>query len=333
MIDIYKIKYRVIVLGEDGTQYNIKNFVQNLGWEENENEISVRSSFTVRNDNTSRGYLSSIIKPGCLVSIFATDGTSYDNEVARGYVETWNPVLQNSADNLKCTCYDELYKLQKSQDNLYFPAGTGTQSAIAGILDSWQVPQGKYQGPNVAHGKQKYNNQYLSDIILELLDDGVKKGGEKCIIRAANGYTSIIPRGSNKEVYVFGAENTQMVSLSMSTAEMVTRVKVIGQADDDGHSSVEAMVNGKTQYGVRQKIYLRGADESLDDAKSAAQSILTDDGNIETQLTVQSPDVPFVRKGDRVYLMAGMAVGYYYVKGIRHDADVYSMTMDLEVAG
>lgn len=120
MIDLSKIKYRVVVMDEKGAQYNIRDFIQNLGWEENENELSVRSSFTAKNDKTSQGYLSGIIKPGCLIGIFATDGGSLDEEVARGYVETWNPIEKNSGYSLKCTNYDELYKLQKSQDNRFF---------------------------------------------------------------------------------------------------------------------------------------------------------------------------------------------------------------------
>lgn len=48
MIDLSKIKYRVVVMDEKGAQYNIRDFIQNLGWEENENELSVRSSFTAK---------------------------------------------------------------------------------------------------------------------------------------------------------------------------------------------------------------------------------------------------------------------------------------------
>lgn len=332
MIDLSKIKYRVVVMDESGKQYNIKDYIQNLGWEENENEISVRSSFTARNDKTSKGYLSSIIKPGCLVGIFATDGGSLDEEVARGYVETWNPIEKNSGNNLKCTCYDELYKLQKSQDNRYYPSGTGTQSALQGIFDDWEIPQGEYEGPNTAHGKMVHNNKYLSDIILELLDDADKRGEEKCMIRATKGYTSVIPRGSNKTVYVFKTDNTQSFSQSVSTANLITRVKVVWQADDDGKRSVDATLNGDTKYGIRQRIYTRGSDESLSDANSAAQEILDGEGKIEKKMTVQSPDVPFIRKGDLVYIMSGSVSNYYYVKSIQHDADVYSMTMELEYA-
>ena len=332
MIDLSKIKYRVVVMDEAGNQYNIKDYIQNLGWEENETEISVRSSFTARNDKTSKGYLSSIIKPGCLVGIFATDGGSLDEEVARGYVENWNPVEKNSGNNLKCTCYDELYKLQKSQDNRYYPSGTGTKSALQGIFDDWEIPQGDSNGPNASHGKTVCNNKYLSDILLEFLDDAVKRGEEKCMIKAAKGYTSVVPWGSNETVYVFRVDNTQSFSQTISTANLITRVKVVGQADDDGKRSVDATLNGETKYGIRQRIYTRGSDETLSDANSAAQEILDGEGKIEKEMTVQSPDVPFIRKGDLVYIISGSVSDYYYVKSIQHNADAYSMTMELEYA-
>jgi hypothetical protein len=320
MIDLAKIKYRLVVMDENKNQYNIKEYVENLGWEENDGELAVRLSFVAKNDKTSKGYLSKIIKPGCLVGIFANDGASKGEEVARGYVETWNPVEKNGGHTLKCVCYDELYKLQKSQDNRYFPSGTGTKSAIEGILDDWEIPQGTYQGPNASHGKTKANNKYLSDIIIDLLDEG------QCFVQARKGLTSVIPRGTNKTVYVFRTDNTQMFSQSISTADMITRVKVVGQADDDGRTSVEATVNGETKYGIRQRIYTRGKDESLADAKSAA------DGKIKKEIKVQSPDVPFVRKGDLVYVISELARSYYYVKGVQHTADTYSMAMDLELA-
>lgn len=332
MIDLSKIRYRVVVMDESGNQYTVTDYIQNLGWEENKNEISVRSSFTARNDQTSKGYLSGIIKPGCLIGIFASDGGSLDEEVARGYAEKWNPVEKNSGNNLKCTCYDELYKLQKSQDNRYYPSGTGTKSALQSIFDDWEIPLGDYEGPNASHGKTVHNNKYLSDSILELLDDAVKKGEKKCIVRASKGYTSVIQRGSNKTVYVFEVDNTQSFSQSISTENLITRVKVVGQADADGKRSVKATLNGLTQYGIRQRIYTRGSDETLSDAKTAAQEILDGEGKIEKEMVVQSPDVPFIRKGDLVYIMSSFVSDYYYVTSIQHDADTRSMTMEIELA-
>ena len=112
-------------------------------------------------------------------------------------------------------------------------------------------PQGSYQGPNASHGKTVENNKYLSDIIINLLDDAAKKGEEQCFVQARKGKTSVIPRGSNKTVYVFRTDNTQMFSQSISTADMITRVKVVGKADDDGRTSVEAV-----SYTHLEHIYL-----------------------------------------------------------------------------
>ena len=245
-------------------------------------------------------------------------------------MEEWNSVEESSQNDLKCTCYDELYKLQKSQDNRYYPSGTGTKSAIEEIFNDWEILQGDYKGPNASHGKTVCNNKYLSDIILEFLDDAVKKGEKKCMIQAAKGYTSVIPWGSNKTVYVFCVENTQSFSKNISTENLITRVKVVGQADKQGKHSVEATLNGAVQYGIRQRIYTRGKEETLSDANLAAQKILEDEGKIEKKMAVQAPDVPFIRKGDLVYIISSITSSYYYVKSIQHNAESYNMSMDLE---
>lgn len=252
--------------------------------------------------------------------------------MARGTVQEWNPQEQSSSNTLKCVAYDSLYDLQRSQDNKFYSAGTGTKSIMTGAFDEWGIPTKGYSGPNVSHEKMKYSSSYVSDMLLDVLDDAYKKGGGKFIIRAAEGYVDVVERGTNTDVYVFRVDNTKSISQSISTASLVTRVKVLGQADDDGNSPVEATVDGLTKYGIRQRIYTRGKDESLDEAKTAAQKIIDEDGVIDEEITVQAPDVPFIRKGDLVYVMIGSAQNYYYVVGIRHDCDNYSMTMNLELA-
>lgn len=331
MIDISKIKYRLVVMTESKKQYNIKEFVEDLGWEENDGELATRISFTAKNEKTSAGLISSLAKPGCLVGVFATDGST-DEEVARGYVTDWKPLLSGSKDKVDITCYDELYNLEESQDLIYYSSGIGTKSAITQIFDNWQIPTEKYDGPDVTHGKLAYKTESLADVLLDILDDAKKKGGGDAFIRAAKGKVSVLQWGSNKTVYHFEVDNTKQVSHKMSTAGMITRVKVIGQEDDDGRSSVEAVVNGQTKFGIRQKIYVRGKDDSVSDAQSAAQDIINDKGQVDEEITVQSPDIPFVRKGDLVHITAGTLNDYYFVKGVRHDADSMSMTMDLKKA-
>lgn len=331
MLEFTKFSYRLVFITEDKKQYNITDYAENLGWEEPEKELSVRITFTIKNDKTSKGKLSSLIKPGCLVGIFADYGTKKD-EVARGYVIDWKPSVSSSKDTLDIKCYDDLYNLQESQDNIFFSSGISTKSAISQIFDKWEIILESYKGPDVSHGQLVYRTESLADVVLKILDDAKKKGGDECVIRSSKGKVSIIPVGSNTTVYHFAEDNSILTSHKLSTAGMITRVIVIGEENDDGRRPLEATLNGQTKYGIRQKIYTRGSDESVDDAKNAAKDILDEKGSVQQEIKVKSPDVPYVRKGDVVHVAIGTTSGYYFVKGIQHDADSGNMTMDLKKA-
>jgi len=328
MLDLSNVSYRVVLVPESGSQLNITKTVESLGWEENERELAMRINITLKNQKYNDQYISSIAKPNCMIGIFAECGSTND-EVGRGTIVNWETATSVAKDEFTLTCYDNLFNLQKSQDYVYHSAGVGTKTVIMGIFDDWSVPVETYEGPNETHAKLVYKSETLSDIILDVLDDAVKKGAEKCIVRSSKGKVSVLPKGSNKIVYHFGEDNSVLTKNKLSTADLITRVKVIGQEDDDGKSSVEALIDGKTEYGIRQKIYVRDKDDSIDAAKKSAQEIIDEKGDAEETRTVQSPDVPFVRKGDLVHVTAGTLDGYYYVDGIQHDADTGKMTMNL----
>ena len=164
MLELGKTQYRLIFMDESGKEYNITDYVGDLGWEELEKEMACRISFNVLNDNTSKGKLSSLLKSGCLCAIFATMGTKKD-EVARGYLVDWTTTLSNSDDTLAGKCYDSLYNLQESSDNLYFTDGTGTKTIITTIFNNWGITDFDYQGPDVQHSKLAYKSENLSTML------------------------------------------------------------------------------------------------------------------------------------------------------------------------
>jgi hypothetical protein len=101
---------------------------------------------------------------------------------------------------------------------------------------------------------------------------------------------------------------------------MVTKVVILGKADDNDRRPVEATLTGKTsEYGTLQKIINRNENTSLADAKKEGNSILKEDGEPKWERRVEGPDIPWIRKGDKVYVSAGSLVGYYIVKGIERD--------------
>ncbi len=291
----------------------------------------MRTAVALHNITYEGKKLSSIAQPGCIVVIIADWGTGSD-EVARGTIVEWEPgEIGNTATLFDIMAYDELFNLQQSQDNRYYTAGTGTKSAIMGIFNDWGVPVEKYEGPDVAHAKTPFKNEYLSNILIQLLDDAAKKGAPKCIIRATKGKVSVLPKGSNKTIYHFDEDtNAVLVRDKISTVDLVTRVKVVGKEDSEGRQPVEAVLDGQTQYGIRQKIYNRSEDDTLATAKSAAQEMLDEQGKPARTIVLEAPDVPMIRKGDKIHVKAGTLNGYYIIKAIRHDVGSRTMTMELE---
>lgn len=332
MIDIAKVTYKVYAILADGRQLNITGALTACAWNEGEGEISTRLSATVANVDFEGKPLSSTIVPNTVIVIMAAAG-GVEKEVARGFVTEWGPTRSSGGNNFSLTGYDELFNLQQSQDDRYIPAGTGTKSAITAVFNDWGIPVGEYKGPDAVHAKTVYKAQYLSDIILSLLDDAEKHGSEHYIVRASGGKASVLPIGSNEDVYHFSDDsNTTTTSDKISTSALVTRVKVMGLADDDGKASPEAIVDGKTEYGIRQRIYNRSADDTLETAKAAAQAIIDEQGEPERTSTIIAPDVPFVRKGDKVHLGTSTLNGYFIVKSADHNITNRSMTLKVTPA-
>ena len=228
MIDVSKVAYNVYAVLQDGTRLNVTPAVTDLGWEEGESELSSRFSFTVANVDYNGSPLSSTIKPNTAIVVTASAGGD-EQEVASGKVIEWNPQDGATMKDFSVVCYDDLYNLQKSQDDRYIKAGTGTKSALNAIFSDWGIPAGEYKGPDKPHAKTLFKAEYLGDIITELLDDAEKHGADNYVIRMTSGKVDVLPINANETVYHFDEDDNLTTSGDkISTADLVTRVKVIG---------------------------------------------------------------------------------------------------------
>lgn len=332
MIDIASLKYNIYAVLKSGKRLNITGAVTSAGWSEAEGEISKRISLTIANTASGGALLSSIIVPNTLI-LYTAGIAGMELEVARGFVAEWGPTRSSGGKSLSLSGYDEMYNLQQSQDDRYLPAGTGTKSAITAVFNDWGIPVGEYKGPNAVHAKTLFKAQYLSDIILSLLDDAEKHGSDRYVIGSEAGKAFVRPLGYNKDIYHFSeANNTTTVSDKINTSALVTRVKVMGLENKEGKSAPEAIVDGLTEYGIRQRIYNRSADDSLGTAKAAAQAIIDDQGKPDRSSTIVSPDVPFVHKGHKIHVGTSLLNGYFLVKSVNHNVSGKTMTLSVKPA-
>ncbi|MBR0282026.1 MAG: hypothetical protein IJQ81_10620 [Oscillibacter sp.] len=330
-LDMAKLSYHIYLLRETGETLDITEIVTNAGWEENKGELASRMSLTVANVPYGGSYMSGVAKPNCYLLVYAeTGGASV--EVARCKITDWETVRTADSDALSLSGYDELYDLQKSQDCRFVKDGASTKDELTALFNEWGVPMGEYDGPTAACAKTPYKNEYLSDIILDLLDNAHKHGDPDCRVRASKGKVDVIQRGGNSTVYCFEeGRNLASAQMKISTADMITVVKVMSSDEnDDGKRAVESVVEGKTEYGRRQKILIRDADDDLATATASANRILKDEGEPEKTLRVKTPDVPFVRKHDKIQISSRAYTGAALVLSVQHDIDNRSMTMELE---
>ncbi len=327
--DLTKITYQVVAVLSDGTKLNLETVAENIAWEENESEIAVRLNLKLRDVLvTASNYLATMI-PLCTVIYLYADWSGTQEEIFRGTVWEWEHP-QIHGEPITLTCYDMLYPITKSQDNKYFAAGTSTKSIISGIAKAWSIPIGTYSAQDLKHKKTLYKNKTVSAMITETLATAKDLGGAASLIRARKGVMDVIERGSNTDVYgLYADQNIVTPSDKYSMTDLVTRVVVVGKDDSKGRPKVEATLNGKTEYGILQTISSKGS-SSLSDAKNAAKKILDEKGKPKRTTTLNVVEFPAIRKSDKVYVETDAMKGYFFVKGISHNATSAVMQMEVE---
>lgn len=329
MIDAAKLRYDVAVTAPDGEVYHLADVIHELSWEDNAGELAQRLRVTLHNTRLQDGrWLHQLVPLGTQARLLATWGEGWQ-EILRGTV--FAREVNSEASSVELTIYDPLIYLAKSRDDRYYGPGWNAADIIRDIANAWQIPLAPLSGPNVVLPRQVWRSRTLADMLLDVLDQVRKRGGGRWLIRAAGGRMEVVRAGSNAVVYHFSVHENVVAATDLRTMErLVTRVKVVGAEDAEGRRPVEAIVDGRTEFGILQDVIYREQYDSLEAARQAAQEILAERGKPENPRTVTVPDVPMVRKGDKVHIVAGLMNGYYLVAGVSHTPKLGTMTLEVE---
>ncbi len=323
-ISLGNAAYYSFIVGDDGKQIELTDYIDSLSWSELQGQLSMKATFSARNEKTAEGYVSDICKPGAFFVVVAKTSKGM-MEVFRGNIEVWNTNLTNDDDTVKITAYDELYPTQKSQDNLVVKANTKPYKAIKKVFKTWKLTMGTYDGPSVKLPKLIFQARSVADIINTILNEAYLKGDERCFMRAHDGKIDIIHYYDNYDIYFFNGDNCTQVDEKQSTENLVTRIKIM----DKNGTKKKATIDGYTEYGIRQQIMQMQEGVSLKDTKVKAEMEMDEKGQIDKSITINCPDIPFMRRGDVVYTDIGASTGYFDVLGVTHNASSYSMTLNL----
>lgn len=323
--------YTCKIYTQGGTVHDVTGAVMSLKLSEGANEIAQKAAVEIVNILVNGVWFLNQVDLGDQLLVFASDNEHGNQEIFRGTIWEWD--YKSSKDKiLKLTAYDHLIYTQNSKDNRFYKAGKSTKSIVSDVAEDWGIPI-SYNYSSITHEKVLIKNKTISDIFIDLLDEAKKKsGGEKYIIRSEKGTMQIMQRGSNTQIYQFFAkENTISTSHKKSLDGVVTRVVITGKEGSDTHAPVEATVDGDTSLGVLQEIITRDADTTLGDAKKEAEGILAEKGKPTETFSFNAPDVPWLRKGDKVYVEAGNLIDTFYITSITHDCVKKKMDCDMEL--
>lgn len=331
-IDLHRITYSVEAVLKNGQRLFLDQTAENIAWEENENELATRLNLTLRDvELEGGGRLANKLALATQVILYSTINGKRE-EIFRGQIWQWEAAPYND-EQVVITCYDRLYYLQKSKDNKYFNKGTMTKSIIQELLADNNIGMGRYTGSNTSHEAFAFKGKTIASMITETLekaDENIK--AKKTIIRARADKAEIIKQGENSQIYGFAVgENIVSASEKYSMTELVTRVIVVGKEDKETKPPIEATLTGALEFGLLQEIHTKG-DATLAEAKNAAQKILDERGKPQRSISVRAPELPSIRKGDRIHIKTDRIAGYYFVKGVSHNATTAQMQMEVEPA-
>lgn len=326
-IDISLVEYDVELLTEKGVKYLLNDALLSLTWEEQANELAQRATLTVANIAIGNTWLMAIAKINCVIYIYGKWGSGRQL-LFEGTIWEWQ-YTSATLRELTITAYDRMIRLQQSKDFKYFSAGLTTQAILGDICGEWGVPLSYKWGQSLTHEKKVFNCETISDMIIGLLDEVKSKTGEKYIAYFRDGKLQIVRYGTNKTVYKFDNRTAIQTTNKLTINNLVTQVKIIGKSDDAGRAPVDAVIKGNTAYGVLQEVLRRDEDKTIATATAEANALLKERGKPEETIMVTAPDLPFLRKGDKVELAAGNLLGFLFAVGVSHNAQTKQMVMTL----
>lgn len=295
------------------TKYNVTPALIAADRSETKKGMAQCVTLQLANVNVGGLFLSDIIKSRDRVYLYANDGFTND-EVFRGFVWTGNGQTSMTEQSFSVKCYDNLIYWQESEASEWFASGMDTKTVVTKLCDNWGVKL-DYQYRSITHPKMALRGG-LSDILMaDVLDPVKERLGKDYTVLSIKDVLTVTEVGKNKQIYkIIEGENASSSSFEFTMNGMITKVVILGTADNDDREPVEAtMSQNSGKYGTLQKIIRRSGETALDEAKEEANTLLEENSTPKYSYMVKAPDIPWIRKGDMVYVNAGCIKKMYLI--------------------
>ena len=297
---VYSVK---VVINDE--PYDLTGACVSIELNDQDSQMAQRATVRFHNITINAQQLTNLIKVRARVFIYADDGAGA-KEVFRGFVWRRDYTSSLSERDFSLICYDQLIYLQESEDNEYFAAGKSTDEVIASLCEKWGLEL-EYDYDTITHDKLILKGD-LSNIFTEYILNFVQKDtGKPYVIQSVEDKVRVVGIGQNAVRYDLLSKKNVVQTKSVQTMEgMVTKAVIYGKEGTDSRPQVEATIEANTdEYGTIQKVISSSSGTNLAEAKKEAQTLVDDGSTPLWEYDVEAPDIPWIRKGDAVYINAG----------------------------
>lgn len=300
-----------IVDGE--TTYDITPIMTSIESSDQDTEMAQKYVINVMNVQINGVWSTSVFVAGQRVFIYCDDGETKD-EVFRGYLWEKKYKSSNEVRDFSLICYDDLIYFQTSEDYQYFSSGKSSEDVLGAICEDWGV-QLEYNYESITHDKLVLKGTLSNIFMSDILDVVQARTAKRYVIRMEKDVVKINTVGENTKIYQFNSrENVIQTQSTQTMDDMITKIVIFGKQGEGERAPVEATVEDNVdKYGTIQKVFGRNESSSLEDAKKEAENMVNLKKWPFWEYEVEAPDIPWIRKGDVVYINAGDIYQMYLI--------------------
>lgn len=227
--------------------YDITDCCTNLVWSGDYQQAARKFEFKVLNPTTDTWVMPNFpVYPeiGDWIYLYM-----YSEEIFRGRI--WGKTEDSSDQYSSITCFDDLYRLTKTQIAKYYKNVT-PEDITAQLASEHQISVGNIAstglpGNYVAMGKTPY------EVIIAGYTRASKQNGKKYLPRMYMGALDVIEKGSYMDKYILDPFSTLMNSKYEQNLDGMVNSVIVYNSDDGSIVLTQTNDSDKALYGIIQK--------------------------------------------------------------------------------
>lgn len=329
--------YKVFLQRDQEPDLNITELIISGSFSDSEGDSVGKLSLTLGQIYLEKysKYTDELITLGSVIKVKANDelvffGKVWDNDLSLSTSQTVSVVV-----------YDDAQFLAKSKHSVVYNAGFKTSELVKDICSGAGYSV-HYDYPEITHdtifNKDSTRIEEISDLLSKVQ---AETNYAKPVLKIKNNTVTITAQGSNEKVLVFTisdnnsseADSFSQVSRSSSISDIITRVVIHGLEVEENMRPIDAIHTGKTEFGNIDYNYFTEKEDTLEQTRKKVQAIFDENGDVKHSFTFEAPDIPTLRKGDRIKIKnTGSFEGYFFILSITHDIKSKKMSFTAKQA-